>query len=85
MRYEAPETLDRAAQLLAETTGTARILAGGTDLLVQMKSDVIEPDLLIDIKRIPETRAIAMTDGAFRIGAAVTGAELKEHAALKAA
>lgn len=85
MRYEAPETLDRAAQLLAETPGTARILAGGTDLLVQMKSDVIEPDLLIDIKRIAETRTITMTDGAFRIGAAVTGAELKEHAALRSA
>jgi aerobic carbon-monoxide dehydrogenase medium subunit len=82
MRYEAPETLDRAVQLLAAEGGVARILAGGTDLLVQIKTEVIEPDLVIDIKRIGEMRSIAEEAGGFRIGAAVTGAELKEHAKL---
>ena len=86
MRYEAPETIERASQLLAEASGVTRVLAGGTDLLVQMKSEVIEPDLVVDIKRITETRTVTdLGGGAFRIGAAVTGAELKEHAALKAA
>jgi aerobic carbon-monoxide dehydrogenase medium subunit len=79
MRYEAPETLDRAVQLLASESGIARVLAGGTDLLVQIKTDVIEPDLVVDIKRIPEVRSITEEAGGFRIGAAVTGAELKEH------
>jgi CO/xanthine dehydrogenase FAD-binding subunit len=82
MRYEAPETLDRAVQLLAAEGGIARILAGGTDLLVQIKTEVIEPDLVIDIKRIAEVRSITEEAGGFRIGAAVTGAELKEHAKL---
>src|SRR5881396_3594043 len=83
MRYEAPETLQGAVTLLAGATGETRVLAGGTDLLVQMRADVVDPDLIVDIKRIPETRAITEEKGGWRIGAAVTGAELKEHPRLK--
>lgn len=83
MRYEAPETLDAAVRLLAGATGDARVLAGGTDLLVQLRTDMIAPDLVVDIKHIAETRRITESGGAFRIGAAVTGAELKEHPTLK--
>ena len=83
MRYEAPNSLDQAVALLAAEPGEARVLAGGTDLLVQMKTDLIEPALLVDIKGIPETRQIVEDAGGFRIGATVTGAELKEHAKLK--
>ena len=83
MRYEAPETVESAAALL--TTAGARVLAGGTDLLVQMRSDVVDPALIVDIKRIAETRRVTEEKGGWRIGAAVTGAELKEHAALKKA
>lgn len=79
MRYEAPETLDAAVALLAGTDGVGRVLAGGTDLLVQMRADMIAPDLVVDIKKIPETRAITAEDGGFRVGAAVAGAELHEH------
>ena len=84
MRYEAPETIEKATALLAGTS-EARILAGGTDLLVQMRADVVDPSLIVDIKRIAETRAVTEDNGGWRIGAAVTGAELKEHAALKKA
>src|SRR5262249_9452402 len=80
MRYEAPETLDRAVALLAGATGDARVLAGGTDLLVQMRADILDPALIVDIKKIPETRSISEEAGGWRIGAAVTGAEAKEHA-----
>ena len=83
MRYEAPSSLDQVVALLANERGEARVLAGGTDLLVQMKTEVIEPVLLIDIKGIAELRQIKEEGGAFRIGAAVTGAELKEHPKLK--
>ena len=83
MRYEAPESLEGAVALLAGTRGDARVLAGGTDLLVQMRADVLEPELIVDIKRIPETRAVKEEKGGWRIGAAVTGAELKEHPRLK--
>jgi carbon-monoxide dehydrogenase medium subunit len=83
MRYEAPTSLDQAVALLAAEPGDARVLAGGTDLLVQLRTDLIEPALIVDIKRIPETRLIIEDGGGFRIGAAVTGAELKEHPRLK--
>ena len=85
MRYEAPGSLEGAVALLAEATGDARVLAGGTDLLVQMRADIVDPELIVDIKKIPETRAITEEKGGWRIGAAVTGAELKEHARLKKA
>ncbi len=85
MRYEAPETIDGALALLAAASGEARLLAGGTDLLVQLRSELIEPELVVDLKRIAELTGIVAEDGGFRIGAAVTGAELGEHAALKAA
>ena len=83
MRYEAPSSLDQAVALLVNEGGVTRVLAGGTDLLVQMKTEVIEPVLLIDIKGIAELRQIKEEAGGFRVGAAVTGAELKEHAKLK--
>jgi carbon-monoxide dehydrogenase medium subunit len=83
MRYEAPSSLDQAVALLTAEPGDARVLAGGTDLLVQLRTDLIEPVLLVDIKRIPETRQVTAEGGGFRIGAAVTGAELKEHPKLK--
>ncbi len=85
MRYEAPDAIDGAVALLAGASGEARVLAGGTDLLVQLRAEMIEPALVVDVKRISELCAIAAEDGGFRIGAAVTGAELGEHAALKAA
>lgn len=83
MRYEAPNSLDQAVALLAYEPGEARVLAGGTDLLVQMRTDVIDPVLLVDIKGIAEMRQVKEEAGGYRIGAAVTGAELKEHAKLK--
>ncbi|HET9926235.1 MAG TPA: xanthine dehydrogenase family protein subunit M [Methylomirabilota bacterium] len=85
MRYEAPESLEGAVALLTGATGEAKVLAGGTDLLVQMRADLVDPELIVDIKKIAETRAITEEKGDWRIGAAVTGAELKEHARLKKA
>ncbi len=85
MRYEAPDSVEGAVALLAGATGDTRVLAGGTDLLVQMRADVVDPELIVDIKKIPETRSITEEKGGWRIGAAVTGAELKEHARLKKA
>ena len=85
MRYEAPESLDTAVALLAGARGDARVLAGGTDLLVQMRADILDPELIVDIKKIPETRAVAQDKGGWRVGAAVTGAELQENAALRRA
>ena len=83
MRYEAPETKGEAVSLLAMAEGSGRVLAGGTDLLVQLRSGVVQPGVVVDIKNIVETREITAENGGFRVGAAVTGAELDEHTALK--
>ena len=85
MRYEAPRTLESAAALLAGEPGSAQILAGGTDLLVRLRSGFDEPDLVVDIKRIDGMNAITAENGGWRVGAAVSGAELGEHDGVKAA
>ena len=85
MRYEAPETLDAAVGLLTSESGLAKVLAGGTDVLVQLHADMVEPDLIVDIKNIAEMREVVNEDGAWRIGAAVTGKELMDHAEFNAA
>ncbi len=85
MRYEAPDSVESAVSLLANGAREPRVLAGGTDLLVQLRAGMIEPDLIVDIKNIPETRQISVENGGYRVGAAVTGAELGEHAAIKQA
>src|SRR3954453_7086830 len=80
IRYLAPRTLDEAVGAFAAAQGAARILAGGTDLLVQMRNGLVKPGLILDIKKIAEMTEIAETaDGGFRIGAAVSGAALAEH------
>ena len=82
MQYAKPKTAPEAARLLAAESGVTRVLAGGTDVLVQLKAGMIEPALIVDIKAIPGIRDIVPEAGGFRIGAAVSGAELGEHAAL---
>ncbi|HEV3174564.1 MAG TPA: xanthine dehydrogenase family protein subunit M [Stellaceae bacterium] len=85
MRFEAPTTVSAAVKLLAGNARVTRVLAGGTDLLVQMRTDRVAPDLIIDVKRIPSLRTVTAKNGAFRIGAAVAGVELGEHKALRKA
>lgn len=81
MRYEAPNSVEAAIELLATTEG-AYVLAGGTDLLVKLRAEMLEPDLVVDIKRIAGMKDITAEDGGWRIGAAVSGAEMGEHAGL---
>jgi len=79
MRYAKPATAQEAVSLLANEPGLARILLGGTDVLVQLKAGMIEPDLIVDIKNLDRIKDITPEDGGFRIGAAVSGASLGEH------
>ncbi|MCC7273381.1 MAG: xanthine dehydrogenase family protein subunit M [Alphaproteobacteria bacterium] len=84
-RYTAPETLDEAVALLASANGSGRVLAGGTDLLVQMRAGTAKPGLIVDVKKIPEMTTITEKDGSYRIGAAVSGAVIGEHEGLRKA
>ena len=83
MRYEAPDTISAVVALLNNSPARGQILSGGTDLIVQMRAGTVSPALLIDIKNIPETRAISQVDGCFIVGAAVSGAEITEHEEFK--
>src|SRR5664279_6625334 len=81
--YIAPSTVEETIRLLAGASGVAKVLSGGTDLLVQLRSGRIKPDLIVDIKKIPEMSGIRERDGAFVIGAATPGAVIGECEALK--
>ena len=84
MHYEAPDSVEGAVNLLTAEGGDGRILAGGTDLLVQLRAGMVTPDLVVDVKNIAEMMSIRETDGALEVGAAVCGAVINEHAGLKA-
>jgi len=83
MQYLTPGSFPDAAALARDAEGVTRFLAGGTDVLVQLRADIVTPDVLIDIKKIAGVRDITRnSDGSWRIGAAVSGAEMSEHATL---
>jgi aerobic carbon-monoxide dehydrogenase medium subunit len=85
MRYARPRSIDDAVGLLAAAEGSAFVLAGGSDLLVRMKSGMVEPDLIVDIKEIDGLGEIRQTAEGFAIGAAVPCAEVGETPALRKA
>jgi CO/xanthine dehydrogenase FAD-binding subunit len=79
-QYFAPRTLDEAVALLAGAGGAGRVLAGGTDLLPRLERRLVRAETLVDLKRIPELRAIDFDPQAgLTIGATARLAELLEH------
>src|SRR5208282_2402594 len=83
--YTAPSTVEEAVRILAAAPGTAKVLSGGTDLLVQLRSGRVKPGLIVDIKKIPGISGIRERDGAFAIGAATPSAVIGECDALRQA
>ncbi|MFC2025497.1 FAD binding domain-containing protein [Chloroflexota bacterium] len=61
-RYLSPRTMEEAVSLLLEHKGAARVMAGGTDLLVQLKRGVSPPGYIIDMKGIPEQDTITLDE-----------------------
>lgn len=85
--YTAPATVEEALSILSEhaqASRRAQVLAGGTDLLVQMRSLDDEPRTIVDIKKLAETNRLEVGDDHIYIGAAIPSAVLNEHQALKA-
>lgn len=81
--YLRPATLGETTRALDDYAGEARILAGGTDLLISMKDGVSNPKYLIDIKHLPELRRLELAaDSSLTIGACVTVNELLVFAPL---
>jgi len=83
VNYSAPSSVDEAVKVLAGAAGLAKVLSGGTDLLVQLRSGRMKPDLIVDTKRIPGLIGIREENGAFVVGAATPGAMLSDHKALE--
>jgi len=78
--YEAPSSLDALRARLAAAQGAGeltQVLAGGTDLLVQMKQGQRAPGLILDIKRVGETQALTVDGDSLTIGASVPAAKAK--------
>jgi carbon-monoxide dehydrogenase medium subunit len=71
--YTAPATVDEAVKVLAGAAGLTKVMSGGTDLLVQLKSGRMKPDLIVDTKRIPGLIGIREEADSFVIGAATPG------------
>lgn len=79
MKYHKPRSFDDAVELANQAVGTLRFMAGGTDVLVQLRSDIVTPDTLIDLKGIKGVKDITRTPAGWDIGVAVSGAEMSEH------
>jgi CO/xanthine dehydrogenase FAD-binding subunit len=81
IRYEAPRSIADAVQLM-HADPEARVLAGGTDLLIQFRAGLRQPSAFIDVKYIPELIAINEHGNSVRIGASAAAAAIGEHAGL---
>ena len=88
--YRRPATLAEATELLANHSGSVRILAGGTDLVAWLRDDAVAPDLVVDIKNVPGLHDLRVDGDTLHIGALVTFSDLiesdviREHAPLMA-
>lgn len=82
--YQAPQSIGEAAALLAEHGDRARILAGGTDLLVQMRAGRRQPGLIIDVKNIPELIGIHWdANQGLTLGAAAPCYQIAAHSQVR--
>jgi len=82
-RLEEPESVEQASGLLSRHGESARIYAGGTELLLTMKEGLARYERLINIKRIPGLDQVRMENGAIRIGALATHGKLEEDPILR--
>ena len=83
--YVAPTSLSEAVSVLSANGDRARPLAGGTDIIVQLRGGRRELDVLVDAKKIPELNQIEMTDSGLRLGAAVPCYQIYQNQQVAAA
>lgn len=81
--YHAPRSMDEAITLLQAADGDVAALAGGTDLLVQLRLGTKQPNIIVDLKRIPGLTEVTLSADGLRLGAATCAAALGENAAVK--
>jgi carbon-monoxide dehydrogenase medium subunit len=83
--YTRPETLSEAVSLLDEYGSDARVLAGGTDLIIRLRDRSVQPTVVVDVKRVPELApSIVATDGVVRISAGTTMTDIVRDPLMRA-
>jgi carbon-monoxide dehydrogenase medium subunit len=85
IHYQVAKSVKEAVKMMQAAKGKGYVLAGGTDLLVQMKSGARSPGVIVDVKKIPEMTSVVEKKGSFTIGAATPAAVLGENKKLKKA
>jgi CO/xanthine dehydrogenase FAD-binding subunit len=81
--YKIPKTLQEACDLLWQAEGNAKIIAGGTDLVIGLRNGDQKPPFIIDITKMEELRKIEEKNGTVSVGAAVTHAEIASSSLVK--
>ena len=81
--YESPTTLKDAVERMAQHNGSARPLAGGTDLIDQMRVGRLKPNVLVDVKKINELNVLSYGDDGLHVGAAVPCYRIESFEAVK--
>jgi CO/xanthine dehydrogenase FAD-binding subunit len=81
--YLVPISLDEALAMLQERQGQARVIAGGTDLIIQLKRKEVTARCLVDVTNLDELKGIELEDGFIRIGACVTHQELASSSLIR--
>jgi carbon-monoxide dehydrogenase medium subunit len=77
--YQAPRTLDEVYALLQQRGDDARLIAGGTALVLLMKQRLVFPELLVSLRQIDELKTIEREDGRLRIGATASQRQAERH------
>jgi carbon-monoxide dehydrogenase medium subunit len=83
MDYTMPKTVEEAIQSLADANQKGRVIAGGTDIVVDMEEGKYSVELLVDITRIPELKEIMLENGTLVIGAAVNMTDVSRSELIK--
>ncbi|MBI4349806.1 MAG: xanthine dehydrogenase family protein subunit M [Elusimicrobia bacterium] len=74
--YLKPKDMDEALHVFSLYRDKARALAGGTDLVVHLKENLARPEVVVDIKGLPELAGLGLNGGTLRLGALVTFSDL---------
>jgi carbon-monoxide dehydrogenase medium subunit len=81
--YEMPESIEEALQILADNEGRARLIAGGTDLVIELEQGKCTAECLVDVTRIPGLDAIEHRDDHIVLGANVTFRQVKDSSLVR--
>ena len=83
-KYIKPESLEECLTALRETGESGQIIAGGTDVIFNMRLKLFQPETVISVRRLPElSRVEELADGRIRIGTSCRLTDLAEHAVLQ--